>query len=194
MISKASPTVACIVLAAGNSSRFGAAKLLHLLPSKLSVLQQTIAQYHAMFKQITVVVRGGDAALIGQLKNSAVNTVVGHDAALGMSHSLISGVQANSSAAGWLIALGDMPYVKASTIGALLAASNEASIVQPIYLGKPGNPVVFGREFYADLISLEGDRGGKDLLNTYVANLLQIEVNDPGIHQDIDRPSDVLGQ
>lgn len=184
--------VACIVLAAGSSSRFGSNKLRHRLPSGQTVIEQTIAQYLKVFSEITLLVRYADSELKQVFGSSRINVVTSAHADQGMSQSLIEGVRANSNADAWMIALGDMPYLKETTIVALKNASSPDSIVQPIYLARPGNPVAFGRDFYSELIAVEGDKGGRHLIQKHQSQLIKIEVDDPGIHLDIDRPSDVL--
>ena len=113
-----------------------------------------------------------------------------------MGTSIAAGVNASLDADGWIIALGDMPYVEPETIRAVceaLIAKNQ--IVIPAYRGRRGHPVGFARQYGKALCLLLGDVGAKSIIDTATtenaAHLLQINVNDAGIVQDIDVPSDI---
>jgi molybdenum cofactor cytidylyltransferase len=84
-----------------------------------------------------------------------------------------------------------MPYLRPGTIRALLdALRNGADIAAPMHDGRRGNPVAFSRIHLPDLLQLSGDVGARRLLQHYPVQL--VEVDDPGIHLDIDRPQDLL--
>ena len=92
-----------------------------------------------------------------------------------------------------LIALADKPLVKPETIRTLLATFDEAGarIAHPVYRGGQGHPVLFVAEFVEELLTLAGDRGGKSLLARHRAEVLEIEVEDPGVCVDIDTPEEL---
>ena len=111
-----------------------------------------------------------------------------------MGASLVCALEQNQDAAGWLIALGDMPGVQTTTIAALAnelknELRNGAAIVVPYYKGERGNPVGFGRRHLPELLTLGGDQGARSLLKPHP--LTKVEVNDPGIHYDIDTAADL---
>lgn len=109
------------------------------------------------------------------------------DAVAGMGHSLACGVRARPDAAGWLIALADMPAILPGTIGAVrdaIAAGSDTAA--PAYAGKRGHPVAFGRACRAELLALTGDSGARSVLAAHPPHL--IEVDDPGCLHDIDTP------
>lgn len=186
----------CIILAAGLSARFGSAKMLHQLPGGTPMLRQTVGSYLKVFASPTVVIKSGDAALRGSLDGLPVDIVECDRAEHGMSQSLISGVEANRNAIGWLIALGDMPYVSQSTVQRLNDALREDAIVVPTVESKngkqDGNPVGFGRYFYSQLSALSGDRGGKAIVQQHPDQVIRVTVDDPGVLLDIDKPDQVL--
>lgn len=192
MLSKPKSEIACIILAAGAGSRFGGAKLEYRLPSGQTILQQTITKYLDAFEQVLIVIKERDQNLREQVEIPRVNIVETQYAHQGMSQSLRVGVRESTSAAACMIALGDMPYIKVSTIQSLIQQASEAKIVQPISGARAGNPVIFGSNYYSEILSLQGDKGAKQLLSKHAEHLLEIEVNDPGIHHDIDRIDDVI--
>lgn len=108
----------------------------------------------------------------------------------GMGDSLAAAVTACPEADGWLVVLGDMPYVEGRTYRALLDAIHESRIRVPLGAWGRGHPVGFGRGFAEALQGLEGDQGGKRLLTA--GNVDEVAIDDPGIYQDIDRPSDLM--
>ena len=56
---------------------------------------------------------------------------------------------------------------------------------------KPGNPVVFGSQFFPDLQALSGDTGGKPVLQQHREGIIRLEVSDPAVLSDIDTPGDL---
>ena len=108
----------------------------------------------------------------------------------GMGASLAHAVGHSAHADGWLIALGDMPHVLPSTIAALARAIEDGSgIAVPVMKGRRGNPVAFGRQHLAALLALDGDQGARNIVKTNP--LREVEVDDPGIFQDIDTAADL---
>lgn len=89
-----------------------------------------------------------------------------------------------------MIALADMPYVQPATITALIdAIKHGAEIAVPVYRGKCGNPVAFGRAHFPRLLQLRGDQGARNLLKTFPVT--EVSVDDPGIERDIDVVTDL---
>ena len=186
--------VAGVLLAAGRGSRFdptGARyKLLQALPNGEAVVAASARALLAALPRVVAVVRPDDAATASLLRGMGCEVVACANADTGMAASLACGVQHTQDANGWLIALADMPYVQPSTMAALSAAIGQgAGIAAPMHLGQRGNPVAFGRVHLAALLALEGDQGARSILKNNPVN--ELMVNDPGILQDIDKPSDI---
>jgi len=108
----------------------------------------------------------------------------------GMGTSVASGVSAlPEDIDGFLIALGDMPWVLPDTIRALIARLAQAgpdAICVPTHGGARGNPVLFGRERRAALTRITGDRGARDLVGASPSDVAEVPVTDDGILRDID--------
>jgi len=136
------------------------------------------------------VVGSSDSELARRLAALGCTLAVCEQAAAGMSASLMCGVRQAADAAGWIIALADMPFVQSTTYSALLAALHDrAELAVPTYAGQRGNPVAFSRQHRNALLQLSGDRGARQLLQQYP--VLEIAVNDPGILRDIDTRADL---
>jgi molybdenum cofactor cytidylyltransferase len=109
--------------------------------------------------------------------------------AQGLSQSLAAGIAAipeDWSAA--LVLLGDMPGVSAEHIADLAAAADASRIAVPMHNGKRGNPVVWGRRYFARLRGLEGDVGGKTLLAEFADDIVEVPVESDAIFMDVDTP------
>ena len=183
-----------ILLAAGSGSRFDPKgvrdKLLQPLPDGCAIAVASAASLLAVMPHVLAVVRPDAGQLRAELQAIGCEVTVCIDAAEGMGASLAHAVRQSLHAAGWIVALADMPYLKSATIRALLdALRNGASIAAPMHDGRRGNPVAFGRLHLPELLRLSGDVGARRLLHDYPVHL--VEVDDPGIHIDIDRPQDL---
>jgi molybdenum cofactor cytidylyltransferase len=109
-----------------------------------------------------------------------------------MARSLVCGIDASRTAQGWVIALGDMPYVAPDTIQAVAARiAQTGEIVVPAYRGTRGHPVGFGQRYLEELLLLQGDEGARSVIGRHAGKLEIVECGDPGILRDIDRPADL---
>jgi molybdenum cofactor cytidylyltransferase len=86
--------------------------------------------------------------------------------------------------------LGDMPLVEASHIDRLIAAFNPTgrTICVPARNGRRGNPVLWGRSFFAELQGLEGDTGARSLIDTHSDQVAEVPVPSDAIFADFDTP------
>jgi len=181
--------VAVIILAAGLSSRFYSSKMNHELSNGKSILQNTIEKYSALFSNITVVVNQKSMAVVKPM--TGIDIVVNLTPSKGMSHSLMVGIQAQSQAKSWLIALGDMPYLDITTLESLAERASFNKIILPKYEGVYGHPVIFGGAFKHELLSLNGDRGAKSVVLSNKESVHTLNTNDKGVLHDIDTVSDI---
>ncbi|MBC3387028.1 nucleotidyltransferase family protein [Pseudomonas sp. SWRI179] len=104
----------------------------------------------------------------------------------GLGDSIAAGVQACPDLDGWLIVLGDMPFILPSSIEQVTAGIHEDGISVPVLAGEYGHPVGFGRGFGPKLMALTGDRGAKALFAG--AQVVEVPVDDPGVTWDVDVP------
>lgn len=104
----------------------------------------------------------------------------------GLGDSIAAGVQACPDLAGWLMVLGDMPFILPSSIEQVAAGIREDGISVPVLAGEYGHPVGFGRGFGPKLMALTGDRGAKVLFAG--AQVVEVPVDDPGVTWDVDVP------
>jgi molybdenum cofactor cytidylyltransferase len=180
-----------LLLAAGSAKRFGSDKLRHALPHGVTIAAQA-ARHLKSQVEIVAVVRPGSDELARALQGEGCKVVICDNAAEGMGASLACAVRAAQAADAWLVALGDMPFVRPSSIGAVRAAlEGGAGIAAPYFRARRGHPVGIASRYKQELIALGGDEGAKALLALHGAELLKIPVGDPGVIRDIDRPEDL---
>jgi molybdenum cofactor cytidylyltransferase len=189
--------VAVVVLAAGESRRFG--RLKQLLPwgDGGTLLTHAVDVALASKARLVVAVLGCQAdACRAALGDRPVTVIVNPDWAFGQSTSVKAGLAALPHNIGAvLFHLADQPGVTPAVMNALIArhAATLAPVVCPEYQGRRGNPTLFDRDTFPHLKELTGDVGGKPVLMAYArANQAErVAVNEPGVLQDIDSPQDL---
>jgi molybdenum cofactor cytidylyltransferase len=185
------PRVVAVVLAAGQSARFGANKLLADVGGQ-PMIRRTVAAMRQAADQ-TIVVTGRDAGEIeAALAGLPVSFVHNPHFAAGLSTSLRAGVEAlppDTDAA--VMALGDMPLVGPDAARRLIAAYNPAehrSICVPVFAGVRGNPVLWGRQHFDALKVLEGDKGARTLFDQHADDIVEVSMEDDTVLKDADTP------
>lgn len=181
-----------ILLAAGASQRFGADKLTHSLPDGGLIAVRACRNLLTGTDSVLAVVRPGCEALAAQLQAEGAEVRLCAEAGQGMSVSLVFGIRARPDAAGWLIALADMPWIAPATIRNVADTLRMGAIIAaPSWQGRRGHPVGFSQTLYPDLLSLSGDSGAKSVIQSYHKQLQLVDCDDPGVLQDIDKPEDL---
>lgn len=183
-----------ILLAAGKSRRFGADKLLYPLPDGTPMGVASARILRAGVDHAVVVVSDRQSPLAQLLAREGMSIAVCENASEGMGASLACGVRAASQAAGWVVALADMPYIRSDTVARVADALRAgAPLAAPAYKGRRGHPVGFARRFYAALAALTGDVGARPILTQHRADLVSVPVDDAGVLHDVDTVRDLAG-
>jgi molybdenum cofactor cytidylyltransferase len=186
------PNVAAVILAAGRSSRMGRNKLLLDLDGK-PILCHAVDQAIGAGLSEIVVVSGHQASKVREaLGGRAVKIIEAREHKLGMSASLKAGIRAlGPKTEAVLVMLGDMPQVSAPLLQRLIAAYNPLegrSIVVPTVDGKRGNPVLFDRRYFNEMLALEGDVGARHLIGAHDDQVAELAVDDAAVFTDVDTP------
>jgi len=181
-----------VLLAAGQSRRFGANKLLHPVLDDTPMLFVTAKTLASVLPGSIIVINQELAAYTTQLEELGLKVVINEDSKTGMGSSISCGIRASENAAGWLILLADMPYIKPDTI-LLLAEKikNGADIVAPVFEQQRGHPVGFSHRYLSELIALNEDVGARNIINSHQNNLELVTVSDDGVIKDIDYASEL---
>jgi molybdenum cofactor cytidylyltransferase len=183
-----------VLLAAGHGRRWAAAggdsnKLLHRLPCGTPLVVAAGRSLKAALPNSVAVVRRRDVPAARALLDCGFELVFVDDGEAGVADNLARAVVATADAAGWVVALGDMPYVQSRSIGALADALRAGHmLVAPQCRERRGRPFGFDASYGPELAALSGDHGLAGLLQRHADRLHRIEVDDPGVLLDIDVP------
>jgi molybdenum cofactor cytidylyltransferase len=181
-----------ILLAAGAGTRFGGGKLVHPLDDGIAIAVHAARNLIAANLDVIAVVRSGDFPLADMLEQEGCRVTPCKEAVQGMGHTLAHGVARTRDAAGWIVALADMPKIRPATITAISRALGAgAMIAAPAYRGERGHPVGFSSALGGELTALSGDSGAKAVLQRHQDAVVLIECDDPGVVLDIDQKSDL---
>ncbi|MBR0798142.1 molybdopterin-binding/glycosyltransferase family 2 protein [Bradyrhizobium jicamae] len=186
-------SVAGIVLAAGRSTRMGGPnKLLAELDGK-KLVRIVVEQALASKVSEVIVVTGHQADLVEQaLTDLKVTFVRNPDFAGGLASSVKSGISAVSDKVdGAIVCLGDMPLIDAQLIDRLIdtfAPDRGHLIAVPVSEGRRGNPVLWSRRFFKELMTLDGDIGARHLIAKHAEAVAEVPVEGDSAFLDIDTP------
>jgi len=171
-------------------------KLLARLPDGQTIVTASARALCSALEHVAVVVPSRGTLIEAALSDLPVRLIRNGRAREGMGASIAVGIAALEAefpkATGWLIALGDMPFVMPRTIRSIADAIGRAGaerIVAPIYRGRRGHPVAFDRGLTSSLLDLEGDVGASTLMKAHEVSLVESE--DPGVVHDIDTRDDL---
>lgn len=189
--------ISAIVLAAGESKRMG--KVKQLLPfAQSTVLEQVINNLLESKLDEIIVVLGYQAQKIARkIGSNHVKIVINPNFKQGMSSSIKCGLsQIDKRAEAIMIMLGDQPLIGKEIVDTLIEMflkSNQGIIV-PVYEGRRGHPIIFDVKYKSELLSLKDDIGGRKVIETHLQDILEVEVNSPGVIIDIDNKADYLSR
>ena len=185
--------IAGIVLGAGRSSRMGGPnKLLEEINGKPLI---RIVTEHVLASQArpVIVVTGHQRERVeAALAGLPVKFVHNPDFADGLGTSLRAGIAAlPPEPDGVIVCLGDMPQVDAGIIDKMISTfdpDSGALVVIPTIEGKRGNPVLWSRRFFPDLMAVEGDVGARHLIGRYTEAVAEVPLTGTAALTDVDTP------
>lgn len=213
--------IGALVLAGGQSRRFGSDKRQATLPNGKLVIQQTLEKVLPVFDDVLVVLRKEDSELRQKLEQLFPLTNYYHapDSELGMGHSLANGVSQIDGWDGVFVFLADMPFLEVETLERLMgevsplraapsgrdegeadpgssrpseaSGENSSRIIVPSYENKPGHPVFFGSAFFDELSAISGDTGARSVVKNHDDAIKVVGVEDSGVLRDVDEEADL---
>ena len=181
--------IAALILAAGQSSRMGEHKMLLPLLGKPLLLHAVDHALAAEFDEIIVILGHHANAVRAALAEHRVRIVENPDYQQGQSTSVRAGIAALAPATeAVIILLGDQPLVKPAILKSLMQAwqHSNKSIVAPFYGGQRGNPVLFARALFPELLNVTGDQGGREVLQRHASEIEPLQIDDADAAQDLD--------
>jgi molybdenum cofactor cytidylyltransferase len=184
--------ISAIILAAGKSERMGNIKL--TMPLGISTLIEEVVDAVLRSKAgETIVVLGHESKRIKQaIDEKPVKLVINKEYCLGMSTSIKAGMKAiDDNCLAVMIVLGDQP-TSPNIINTLIESyeNSDRYIVLPTYRNVKGHPVLFDIRYKDQLLSLNGDEGGRRLIEQNPDDVLYVPTGSESVVRDIDTPDD----
>lgn len=177
MIDQESYSVGCVVLAAGNSTRFGANKLTAVINGKMLIEHALDAIPVKAFAAVCVVTQYDKVEALARARGFlCARNDRPQD---GLSHSVCLGTQMLQTQCDAILYLvSDQPLLRMESIASLIdfSRAHPEHIVSAARSGKRGNPCVFPARFFPALCALSGDVGGSAVIRQNEDALLLYEV------------------
>lgn len=189
-----------VLPAAGSSIRMGQPKL--LLPyGERTVIGAVVAALRGGgVEDIVVVIDPDDLSLAEWAAHHDVGFTVNTAPSRGMLSSIQAGVETGAGGGGALAARGelllvcpaDLPALRAETVAHLLArqAASGAGLVLPVHRGRRGHPFLIAPPLVWEIATLDPAIGLRQLRDRHPEEVLEVDVDDPGVVQDVDTPQD----
>lgn len=195
--------VTAVVLAAGLGRRMGAHNKLLLPYQGQPMLRHIVSQALASLCQRVVIVLGYQSDAIRQaLAGLPVEFADNPHFSEGLAASVRVAAHIAPPDSPVLIMLGDMPQVDTDVINALVQAYAGAArtdpalaatqFFQPVFEGRPGNPVLWGASWRAALQAVQGDEGARRIIQSNLHARVRVAVDHAGILRDVDQPDDLV--
>lgn len=186
--------ISIIVLAAGLSRRMGLANKLLLPFQGKTMLEITLDHLQELPDMEIIVVLGHEADRIQPLlENRSLKIILNGDYANGMTSSIQAGVRSVSvQSVGFMICLSDMPLIQTSDYQKLADVfldkrqTEPHVIVQPVFEGIPGNPIIFSNIYKPDILALDFPEGCKPIVQANQTFVQQVDVGTDAVLRDAD--------
>ena len=186
--------LALIMLAAGNSRRFGSNKLMYEVEGKTMYLR-TLRQLQKAAERIpdsriVVVTQPQYSEIIDVVKETGAEVLFNPKPERGIASSMQIGLEIAKDADACLFTVSDQPWLTAETIIALYDAfqSENKGMACTRHGEKTGNPCIFSKKYYRKLMEITGDKGGKQIIKRYPEDVTYLKISDEREQQDVDVP------
>lgn len=179
--------IGCVILAAGNSRRFGENKLLQPLQGK-PLAQHAFEKIPTeLFAGVTVVTQY--PKIMELASNHGFSVLFNDQPDQGISHSLQMGLTSLRHCDGVLFMVCDQPLLRRETVVDLVTLFTQRPhfIMALGHDGVRGNPCIFPADYYSSLMTLTGDKGGSQVIAQH-SDALQLMEVDPRELYDVDHP------
>jgi molybdenum cofactor cytidylyltransferase len=183
--------VTAIILAAGLARRMNGDKL-HLRLNGKEIIEKVLSTVASINFKETIIVTN-DPVIEAKANLLNLTPVPNLEAPAGQSTSIVKGILASGNdTSGYLFIMGDQPLLSKDTIEVILKAYKDSptSIILPIYGDKPGSPVLFPSTLKNELLSLEGDLGGKVVMINHPELIIKVPISSHQELFDIDTKED----
>ena len=175
-----------ILLAAGNSKRFNGNKLLAIYKGKPIYMYIVEKVLGLRVNKIICVTQYEE--IKEALLNTNINVVMNDNSSLGISSSIKLGINFDENADAYMFMVCDQPFISVQTLKSVIDnfINGDKGIVCVGCGDNKGNPVIFSKRYINELLSLEGDSGGKRILKGHLNDLNIVNVDNEIELIDID--------
>jgi molybdenum cofactor cytidylyltransferase len=187
--------VACIILAAGLSSRFGSTKQLFNFKGR-SLVQRALDAANGSLADYVILVLGSNSeSILSKVDVGRAEIVLNKDFAKGQATSIKSGLSnLPEDSAGAIIMVSDQPFLASSHLNRMVREFHKAKdrVIILSSKGEARNPVLVPRILFQNLMKLKGDLGAKNVVRKY-DNVKLVEIEDEKVFLDIDSRNSASG-
>lgn len=175
-----------ILLAAGNSNRFKGNKLLTIVNNKPMYMNVVEKILKLNFNKIILVTQYEEIKVA--LTEQPIQVVMNKNSELGISNSIKLGIQTDIMADAYMFMVCDQPFISLVSIETLIDRfiKSDKGMVCVEYKGNLGNPTIFSKKYKSELLSLEGDVGGKSIMKKHIDDLERVSIINKVEIMDID--------
>ena len=188
------PRIGCLVMAAGNAKRFKSNKLAAVFEGKPLIRHALEAVPKALFSQVVVVTQYPEIEKMAE--EYGFQSIRNRHPDYGISYTIRLGTEALKNCNAILYMVSDQPLLDGASVERVVDCwkDHPDNIVGAAHKGKRGNPCIFPREFFDQLMALEEDHGGNQIIRAHPDRLLTVEVAQEEL-TDVDTPEalDALG-
>ena len=190
--------IAAVVLAAGRSTRMGGPNKMIAEIARRPLIRIAAEEAVASRAKPVIIVTGHQRGEVEKaVAGLPVEIVHNPHFVDGLGTSLKAGIAAvPADADGAIVCLGDMPQVDATLIDRLIAAFDPdrgALVIVPTFEGRRGNPVLWSRRFFPDLMAIEGDVGARHFIGRYSEAVVEVPLEGKAALVDVDTPEALVG-
>ncbi len=181
------PRLGCLIMAAGNARRFKENKLAAEFQGKSLIRHALEAVPKGRFSRVVVVTQYPEVSELAQ--QFGFEALENKHPDYGISHTIFLGTKAMTDCDAILYMVSDQPLLGEASVERVVAhwLEHRENIVGAAHEGKRGNPCIFPKEFFPELMDLKEDHGGNTVIRRYPQRLLTVEVGKLEL-TDIDTP------
>jgi len=185
---KAKMRIGAVLLAAGQSARFGSNKLLAGFGGQPMVCRAMDAAVQLEASRFAVVASCGEIAALARARGFDV--IQNGAPEMGQAHSIVLGAKAMADMDAVLFLAGDQPLLTGESLRLLVRRFEESGKGIACLADEThrGNPAVFAKAYFPELLRLSGDRGAKGILRAHEDDLLIVPCIGENELADADTP------
>jgi len=165
-----------ILLASGNSIRFKGNKLLATVNNKPMYINVVEKILKLNFNKVILVTQYEE--IKSEVSKYHIQVVMNENSELGISHSIKLGINEDMEADAYMFMVCDQPFISLESleklIGRFIKSNKGMACVE--YNGRLGNPTIFSRKYKHELLSLNGDIGGKSIIKKHIDDLEKVQI------------------